>query len=233
VRDLEGSFDPDRDFGVVLASTDWHPGVIGIVASRIVERIHRPVVLVALHGDRGRGSARSIPGFHLYEALSTCAPLLERFGGHRQAAGLEVTRASLPEFKAAFNEAARRRLEGTELRPELRPDMDLEWSEADLDLVHWLSYLGPHGIGNPAPLFRTAGLSLEGAREVGRGHLKAVLRRDDITLDAIGFGAVERFPPETLTGPHDVLYRLDRNEWRGKVTPQARLVDLRPGGAAE
>ena len=95
---LVAQYDPDSDFGVVLSGDDWHPGVIGIVASRVVERIHRPVVMIAFDGESGRGSARSIHGFHVYEALQQCREYLGRFGGHQQAAGLDIDRASLPAF---------------------------------------------------------------------------------------------------------------------------------------
>ncbi|HUF76867.1 MAG TPA: single-stranded-DNA-specific exonuclease RecJ, partial [Longimicrobiales bacterium] len=109
--DLLGDrYDPEADFGVVLWSEGWHPGVIGIVASRVVECVHRPVVMVALDGGRGRGSARSVPGFHLYDALHACARHLGRFGGHRQAAGMDIEEAALPGFRDDFNATARARL---------------------------------------------------------------------------------------------------------------------------
>ncbi len=227
--DLEERFDADRDFGVVIAGEGWHPGVIGIVASRVVERIHRPVVLIALDGERGRGSARSIPGFHLYEAIAECAEHLSRFGGHRQAAGMDVRPGAVDAFRVAFNQASRSRLEGEVLRPVLRPDVDVELGEIDLQLVHWLSYLGPHGIGNSGPLFRTRGVQVSGARIVGANHLKAELRSSSTLVDAIGFGLADRFEVDSLrSGRWDVLFRLERNEWRGKVRVQARLADLRP-----
>jgi len=185
--------------------------------------------MIALDGAGGRGSARSIPGFHLYEALGTCASHLRRFGGHRQAAGLDLDRSALPAFKEAFNTAARARLRGTDLRPTLRPDAELDLRRADLQLAHWLSYLGPHGIGNPGPLFLARGVSVEGARVVGQKHLKATLRVDGASLEAIGFGLAERYPAESIEArPHDVLFRLERNHWRGVTRPQARFVDLRP-----
>lgn len=226
---LERSYDPERDHGVVLASEGWHPGVIGIVASRVVERIYRPVVMVALEGDSGRGSARSIAGFHLHEALTECSVHLRRFGGHRQAAGMDLDRAAIPAFRDAFNAVARDRLSHEDLRPALHPDLVLSLDDVDLDLVHWMSYLGPHGIGNPGPLFLASSVTLSGARTVGESHLKVSLEAGGRRLEAIGFGLAERHPPESLgDGPHDVLFRLERNEWRGVAKPQARLADLRP-----
>ena len=229
---LAAEYDPDNDFGVVLSGDGWHPGVIGIVASRVVERIHRPVVMIAFDGASGRGSARSIHGFHLYKALQECSEHLGRFGGHHQAAGMDLERASLPAFKEVFNRVARERLEPEDLRPVFRPDLALDLSEAGLDLVHWLGYLGPHGIGNSSPLFLARGVSLEHTKVVGEKHLKGVLRKDGAHLDMIGFGFADLHPPH-LVGrePHDVLFRLERNEWRGRVRPQARLVDMKPAEA--
>jgi len=225
---LVGEFDPERDFGVVLAGHGWHPGVIGIVASRVVERVHRPVVMIALTEEGGRGSARSIPGFHLHEALSECSSHLERFGGHRQAAGMDVRADEVPAFREAFNAAARVRLAGDDLRPVLRPDLVVDLGDVDLQLVHWLRYLGPHGIGNAGPLFAARGLELDGARVVGSNHLKVTLTQARGRLDAIGFGFMDRFDVEALGGArYDALFRLERNEWRGRVLPQAKLVDLR------
>jgi single-stranded-DNA-specific exonuclease len=226
---LARDFDPDRDFGVVLASDRWHPGVIGIVASRVVERIHRPTVLIALDGEQGRGSARSIPGFHLYDALSACRVHMGRFGGHKQAAGMDVARASVPALREAFNDEARRRLSADDLRPVLEPDGEVKLQEVDLELVHWLGYLGPHGIGNARPLFVARGVQLEGARRLKDVHLKASLRAGAAVLDGIGFGLAVSYPPEALpAGPFDVLVRLERNEWRGVARAQAQILDLRP-----
>lgn len=225
---LEARYDPERDFGVVVAGDGWHPGVIGIVASRVVERVHRPVVLIALGPDGGRGSCRSIPDFHLHEALQACSTHLERFGGHRQAAGLDIDPARIPAFTADFNAEARRRMEGEKPRPRRRADADIDLAVVDTSLVHWLGYLGPHGIGNPGPVFRAVGVALDGVREVGTNHLKATLRSGTARLDAIGFGMWERFSTRGLDeGLWDALFRLEENEWRGRVSVQAKLIDLR------
>ena len=230
---LEREYDPGSDFGVVLAGKGWHPGVIGIVASRVVERIHRPVVMIALDGERGRGSARSIPGFHLYEALQACSVHMLRFGGHKQAAGMDVTRDSVAALRQAFNAEAGSRLNPADLRPRLRTDVVLELEDVDLQLVHWMSYLGPHGIGNPGPIFVVSAAALQRAKVVGENHLKATLRQGAGRIDAIGFGLAERHPPEAVMAvPHDVVCRIERNEWRGTARVQARLIALRASGSA-
>jgi single-stranded-DNA-specific exonuclease len=230
---LTKDFDPHRDYGVVLASEGWHPGVIGIVASRVVERIHRPVVMIALDGASGRGSARSIPGFHLYDALHATRAHLRRFGGHRQAAGMDLDRECIEAFRADFNREARARLREDDLRPVHRPDLELSLEAIDLDLIHWLGYLGPHGIGNPRPTFLVRGVELEGVRTLKDRHLKMSLRSGSTRLDAIGFGLASVHAPDTLgRGRFDALVRLERNEWRGVARPQAHLVALTPTAPA-
>lgn len=232
---LESTYDPARDFGVVLAGEGWHPGVIGIVASRVVEHIHRPTVLVALDGERGRGSARSIPGFHLHDAIADVSDHLVRFGGHAQAAGLEVDRSRLPAFREAFAEVARDRLDDDDLRPRVRIDLELAPASATLELAERARWLGPHGIGNARPVFLSRNVSVREAREVGTGHLKVRVDADGTVLDGIGFGLARRIAPDELVGATvDVAYQLTVNEWRGRRSPQMKLVDVRrPGGELE
>lgn len=230
---LEGTFDPERDWGVVLAGEGWHPGVIGIVASRVVERVHRPVVMVALDGESGRGSARSIPGLHLRDALARCGEHLGRFGGHAAAAGMDVARDRLDAFRTAFNRTVREVLDPERLRPRLRIDAECDPGSVTLELADRLRHLGPHGIGNPRPVFLARELTVEGAREVGKGHLKMRLEGGGRTLEAIGFSMVDRFPPvEWGEGRVDAVFQLTVNDYRGRRTPQLKLLDLRRGGSA-
>ncbi len=229
---LARNYDPARDFGVVLAREGWHPGVIGIVASRVVERIHRPVVMVALEGGRGRGSARSVPGVHLYDALAGCAEHLGRFGGHRQAAGMDVATDRLPAFRTAFNDQVRDQLGGRPPVPRVGAEVPLATDGADDTLHRLLEHMAPFGIGNPRPVFWTRGARISGRpRVVGDGHLKLALAGGSggTSLEAIGFGLAHRRPPELLAdGEVDALYQLRTNTYRGRVTLQARLLDVRP-----
>ena len=225
---LSTSFEPERDFGVVLAAEGWHPGVIGIAASRVVERIHRPVIMVALDGARGRGSARSIPGFHLHDAIAACATHLDRWGGHEQAAGMDVSAAALPDFRDAFAAEARRRLQGSELRPRLRIDLELPNERVELRLLELLQYVGPHGIGNARPVFLLRGATAFAARPVGKGHLKLKLKKEEVFLEAVGFGLAERWAPEAVEGRTvDVALQLTLDEWKGERRVRARILDLR------
>ena len=228
---LADSYEPERDFGVVLAAEGWHPGVIGIAASRVVERIHRPVVMVALADGRGRGSARSIPGFHLHDAIGACAVHLGRWGGHAQAAGMDLSAAALPAFRAAFAAEARRRLHGKDLRPRLKIDLELPDAPVEMRLLELLQYLGPHGIGNPRPVFVVRGAEASAAKEVGKGHLRVRLRKGSVQLDAIGFGLAERWSPEAIASLGerrvDVILQLQIDHWRGERRMKARILDLR------
>jgi single-stranded-DNA-specific exonuclease len=230
---LLASFDPARDYGIVLSAPDWHPGVIGIVASRIVERMHRPVVLIAEdHGTgRGRGSGRSIPAFHLYEGIHACAGLLERYGGHRQAAGLDVRLDRIAEFRDAFNAHARSVLSEADLVPELGVDLEIGLDEATPDLHRLLRHCGPFGLGNPQPVFVARRVAIAGTpRFVGSGqHAKLVLAQGDARLPAIGFRMADRLRALDLgRTPLDVAFQLHEETWNGRTQLQARLVDLRP-----
>lgn len=227
---LQESFDPEAHYGLVLASEHWHPGVVGIAASRVVERMNRPAILVAMGEDRGRGSARSVPGFHVLEAIRAGEEHLIRFGGHRQAAGIEVSRAALPAFQAAFNEVARGELADADLRPVLTVDTEVRLEELTWDLHRLLRHFGPHGIGNPQPLFLARGVSFpRPARVVGKGHLKVRLRQGTTELEGIGFRLAERLASRDIgRGPFDVVFQLRTNEFRGIRSLQAHLKDLRP-----
>lgn len=226
--------DPAETWGIVLAHEAWHPGVLGIAASRVREQTGRPTVLVSLDGDLGRGSGRSVPAVHLHEALQRCADHLAAFGGHSQAAGLQVERAQLAAFRAAFNTEARRQLEGRDLRPEWRPDAQFNLRDASLETVRLLSYLGPHGAANPGPLLLARGVRVTGRpRVVGQAHLKLDLADGSTRVPAIGFGLAERIAAPSLDGAQvDALFELEVNHWRGRSEVQLRLRDLRPHAPA-
>ncbi len=211
--------------GLVLARDGWHPGVVGIVASRVAERFHRPAVLVGMGAGAGKGSGRSIEGFHLYDALAACSAHLARFGGHRHAAGVTVERSSLDAFRAAFQAVAAERLSPEDLVPRCRIE---GWvAEADLTegAAEGLARLGPFGAGHPEPVFALRGAPGR-ARTVGAGgaHLKLALGR----ADAIGFGMGERLG--ACAGAIEVAFTLGFDEWDGARRLQLRLRDLRTAG---
>jgi len=229
VEAVEERIDLEREYGLVLASEGWHAGVIGIVASRLVERYARPAILIALEGDEGKGSGRSIPAFDLHAGLQSCAPHLARFGGHRMAAGLTVERGRLPAFRQAFNDAVRARLSADDLVPTQRIDALVRLAELDEALLRLLRHLEPCGSGNPGPVFGVSRGRGLGARTVGENHLRFTLAdAEGARLAAIGFDWADRVEPAWWEAPLDVAFKLERNEYRGVVSLQARIVGLQP-----
>jgi single-stranded-DNA-specific exonuclease len=228
---LERDFDPARDYAVVLASRGWHPGVIGIVAARAVERIHRPVVLCSISedGSRARGSARSIRDYDIHRGLVACSEHLERFGGHKYAAGMDLRTDRLPAFREALNAHARSVLTPEQLVPEVEVDGGLRLAEATPQFHAYLKHFGPFGAGNPTPVFVARGVTLAApARTVGQGHLKLELAQDGARLAAIGFRLAERCRDALASPALDVAFQLQEDEWNGRVRLQAKLLDLRP-----
>jgi single-stranded-DNA-specific exonuclease len=227
---LDAHFDAEKDLGLVVDGEGWHPGVIGIVASRIVERVHRPTVMIARNGPVGRGSARSISGFDLLGAVEACGEHLDRYGGHKQAAGMDLSVDRIAGFRGAFKAAVRDAMPEGLPRPRLRPDIEISLTEATDELMKYLPYLGPFGMGNPGPTFVARAVALtEPARIVGKGHLKLRMEQDGRRLEGIGFGLGERVPPQSLgEGPFDVLFKLRISEFRGRRQVEAHLRDIRP-----
>ena len=227
---LRESYDPARDRAVVVAGKGWHSGVIGIVASRLVERIHRPTVVIALDGEGGRGSARSIPPFDLHAAISACSEHLDRFGGHHQAAGLDIRRNRIDAFREALQAVARERLGSAEPRPVLRVDAEIGLGEVNLELSRYLRYAGPFGRGNPEPVFVARRVRFaQPPRVLAGGHLKFRMVKNGTGLGAIGFRLVERVSLEAIANrPLDVAFTLLENTFRGETRVEARVVDIRP-----
>ena len=220
--------DLDTRWGLVLSQEGWHPGVIGIVASRIVEETCRPVIMISLDGNEGKGSGRSIPAFDLHAGLAACRDLFVRFGGHRSAAGLTIERSRLEEFEQRFDTVAHERLTIDDLVPEVKVDVVVPLSALDGDLETLLRHFEPHGVGNASPVFAITGARLGTApRMVGQGHLKLWLSHDDTHIDAIGWGMGSLIPELENWPSLDVAFRLERDEWNGQPRLQAKIADVR------
>ena len=219
----------DETFGIVLAGEGWHSGVIGIVASRLVEEFGRPTILIGLEGDEGKGSGRSISRFDLHAGIGRCRHLLRRFGGHRSAAGLTIARDQVDAFTRCFNDAARAVLTLDDLVPELRVDMEVELSDITPGFESLLRHLEPCGMGNPAPMLVTRGVRLAAPpKRVGQGGLKLRLETDaGEPLEAIGWSLGARIKELDPSRPFDIAYRLEREEYQGVSRLQARLSDFR------
>lgn len=215
-----------RERSIVLADERWHPGVIGIVASRLVERYHRPAVLIALDKGVGKGSARSIPGFHLFRALHLCAGHLEGFGGHECAAGLTISADHLEDFAGLFEEVALRAIKEEDLVPRLAHDGEILLEEVTREAVREIAALAPFGAGNPEPSFVALGVRMQQVRPVGDTHLKFIARQGGYSLPCIAFGMAPR--QGELAGELDLLFTPTLNEWKGNISVQLRVRDWRP-----
>src|SRR5207244_5950958 len=220
---------PD-DRALVLAADAWHPGVIGIVASRLVERYGRPTFLIGWDGDAGRGSGRSIVGFDLHAAPHRVGHHLEKYGGHTMAAGLTIRRERYEPFRVAFLETAAQLLAPDDLVPAQRVDLELPLSLVSDDLEKLIRHLEPCGPGNPAPVFGVRGARAVGARRVGANHLRFLLDDASGVLPAIAFQWADAVPDHWLSARLDVAFRLERDEWQGRATLQARVAAIAPAG---
>jgi single-stranded-DNA-specific exonuclease len=212
----------------VLAAEDWHPGVVGIVASRIVERHHRPAILVALEDGVGSGSGRSIPGFDLLGGLHAAAEHLRRYGGHRAAAGLTIDATQLEAFRAAFEAHAEAVLTPDLLEPVERVDAIVSGHELGLGLADELQLLEPCGMGNPSPRLLVPGGRFDDVRPMGEGrHARFSVRSGGVRARAVAFGCDGKVTSD-LALPHDATFKLERNAWNGAVEPRLVLRHAQP-----
>ena len=222
------TMDLNEMFSIVLADDEWHPGVIGIVASRLVEEFGRPTVLIALSGDQGKGSGRSIPKFDLHGALGRAREELLRYGGHRAAAGVTIARDKVAAFATRFNEIARSELTPADLVPEIRVDLEVSIEGLDGRIESLFRHFEPFGIGNPAPVLLARDVIIaRPPRVVGEHGLKLVLDTGTGSLEALGWGLADcanEFQPGTKV---DVAFRLERDDYRGESYLQARIADVR------
>jgi single-stranded-DNA-specific exonuclease len=221
----------DLPAALVVASRDWHLGVVGIVAARLVERYHRPAVVIAINEDGiGKGSARSIPGFDLYQALAACRHVLKGYGGHPAAAGLTIEEARLPEFVQGFQRVAAGWSEQHGRDPLLHVDAEVKLMDVGPHAVRELDRLHPFGAGNPEPVFVVRNLAMLDMRVVGDGHLKLTVRQQGSTpFESIGFRLGDLLTHRGLsrTASIDLAFMPELNRWNGFDRIQLRIKDLR------
>ncbi|PYK23732.1 MAG: single-stranded-DNA-specific exonuclease RecJ [Verrucomicrobia bacterium] len=223
---IEKQFDAARDAAIVAGARGWHPGVLGIVASRIARRYHRPSIVIGFDEKSvGKGSGRSIEGLNLVEALTRCAATLEKFGGHEMAAGLVLHEENFSKFAEAFCSTARELLSEEALQRSLRLDHELPFTNIDIEFLRWHELLQPFGSGNPQPLFFARAVEPVGAPRVSNEkHLIFRLRQGDRHRRAIFFdGAANEFPPP----PWDVAFRIGVDEYGGETLVGMRIEALR------
>jgi single-stranded-DNA-specific exonuclease len=228
---VDNYLDKKNDFAIVLHYEDWHPGVIGIVASRLVEKYYRPTVLLTTIDGVAKGSARSITNFNIYEALEKCEGLLLHFGGHRMAAGVAVELNKIEEFKEMFNNIVRETVTVDDLLPEIRIDSKLKFSEITPKFLKILEQFSPFGPGNMRPVFLSENVQISNTpRIVGTNHLLLSLKQggSERIFDCIGFNMGEFCDPILKNNSKlDVVFTIDRTVRDGRVFPQFRLKDIK------
>ena len=222
---------PESNRSIVLSAEHWHPGVIGIVASRLVERYHRPTLLIACSGGVGKGSARSVPGFHLYSALCSCASHLEGFGGHAAAAGFSLQSDLVGVFAQAFEAVCQGDSDLVSMQPRIRFDVEAELTECDMSLATTLERFAPFGAGNPEPLVCVSNVQVQQLQTLNGGHLRFTARQEGMTLPCIAFSMAER--QAEFASSIDLLAAVQVNRWNGRQSVQLVVKDVRPveGGA--
>ena len=226
----ETASDPASDGVIVVGARGWHTGVVGIVASRLQKKHHRPTLVIGFDEDgMGKGSGRSIEGFSLVAALERCTGLLEKHGGHEMAAGLTLRLENLPALRDAFRRCARETLTAEQLRPHLHLDAELPLGEIDYTLLDQHEALQPFGMGHPQPLFYARGVTLAAEpRVMKEKHYSFLLRQEGDEYRAVWFGGVAHPLPRQ---PWDIAFQIERNDWNGTVSPQIHLRAVRAAEA--
>ncbi|MCB0763649.1 MAG: single-stranded-DNA-specific exonuclease RecJ [Flavobacteriales bacterium] len=220
-------------WSTVIFDTNWHKGVIGIVASRLIEQYYRPTVVLTESNGKAVGSARSVKGFDVYEAISGCSDLMDQFGGHMYAAGLTMPLENVQAFQQRFEQVVRATIDPALRTPEEEVDLESRLSAFDEKLVRILRYMAPYGPANMRPVFLVRGVLDKGrARIVGEDHLKMELYHPDApghSMDAIAFRMAHHFDLVKSGKPFSVLGVLEENEWQGRTTLQLNIKDIKPG----
>ncbi|HKH72469.1 MAG TPA: single-stranded-DNA-specific exonuclease RecJ [Vicinamibacterales bacterium] len=214
---------------IVVAGEGWHRGVIGIVASKLVDAFHRPAIVISTDGDVAHGSCRSIPSFNMLGALESCGDVMSKFGGHKQAAGLTMASSRVRELRARVNDYADGCLQPDDLRPRIWIDGALGFKSIDEQIASELTSLAPFGAGNPRPIFRASGVEIvDGPRRLKERHLKMAFRQDGRVMRGIAWRASERegFVTEHRTAI-DLAFSLEQDTWEGERYLQLSIADFK------
>jgi single-stranded-DNA-specific exonuclease len=225
---IENSNDTTSKKSTVVYREHWHKGVVGIVASRLIESYFRPTVVLTKSGDYVAGSARSVPGFNLYEAIYSCRRFLIGYGGHFAAAGLTMLEENIKDFAIAFEEAVAKEITAEQLIPEVIIDAELKFSEINMAFHNIISQMEPFGPENMKPVFVSRKVYNTGfSKIVKETHLRLSVQQGAITLNGIGFGMANKFSLLQMNRPVDVVYNLDTNEWNNTKTLQLKIIDIK------
>ncbi len=213
---------------IVLDSENWHPGVIGIVASKIAERFFRPTLIISTNQDICKGSGRSIADFHLFEAILRCKDLLESYGGHKYAVGFSIAQENIDNFRDMLNQTASMYINVDELKPKLDIDMELEFDQLNPSTIDEIEDLAPYGEGNPSPLFLTRNLFLKtDVKRFGKDNVKVWLSDGNYTYEAVGFRLAKDMPSLVKNDRVDLVYSPTLNTFKGQSNLQLIIRDLK------
>ncbi|HIE43777.1 MAG TPA: single-stranded-DNA-specific exonuclease RecJ, partial [Candidatus Omnitrophica bacterium] len=227
VKIIEENSDLKKERVLVIAEKGWHPGVIGIVASRLAERFSRPSILISLEKDRGRGSGRSIGGFNLFESINSLKGYLQKFGGHKYACGLEISENNIHPFRIEINRLAEE-IPVEEFKPTLYVDALLSFDTLTFSMVKEFSLLSPFGLGNEEPLFITKNVEImANPKIVSSNHIKFWVRHNNFHREVIGFGKGEYAPLLTKKQTVDLLYTPELDLWNGRNSVILKMKDIR------
>ncbi len=213
----------------VLFQSHWHKGVVGIVASRLIERFYRPTIVLTGAGNIVGGSARSVPGFNLYEAIHACREHLIGYGGHFAAAGMTMHLESVNDFSVKFEEIVSTSIDPSLLIPELCIDTEINFKDINKVFYNIITQMEPYGPQNMRPLFITKNVSnTPWSKIVKEEHIRFVVKNENITLTGIGFNMADKFPILQTNQTFDMAYTIDENEWNGETNLQLKVIDIRP-----
>ncbi|MBU0691980.1 DHH family phosphoesterase, partial [bacterium] len=229
ITEVRETMNPSDRYSIVLAREGWHPGVIGIVASRLIERYYRPTVMITIENGLGKGSARSIANVDIYSALKECSDLLEQFGGHKYAAGLTIPAENIPKFRERFEEACERMIKDDDLIRKIKIESEISLDEITPEVIESLKMFEPFGPQNTRPTFVSRGLaSVYAPRIVGQNHLKFIAAQGGVKFDAIGFNLGDRID-QFGNGNRsvDMVYVIEENDYMNRRTTQLRIKDIR------
>jgi single-stranded-DNA-specific exonuclease len=214
---------------VVIKGDEWHKGVIGIVASRMVEQYYKPTIVFSLNDGMLTGSARSVKNFDIHEAITQCSDLVEQFGGHKYAAGLSLKAENFDAFVEKFEGIVARDIQNASLTPEVEYDLEIDIDSITPNMMKLIGQMSPFGPGNPQPIFMSQGLKSNNSPRILKDkHLKLQLQQNSrFMIDGIGFGLAEQLPIVTNGAIFDACYCIEENFYNGQVKLQLRLRDLR------
>ncbi len=229
VSEVEKHIHFNRDRVIVVEKQGWHPGVIGIVASRLVEKYYRPAVVISVEGDNGKGSGRSIKGFHLFRALESCKDLFEDFGGHEQAAGLTIRKKNIPRLRLRINQYALENFPVEVFERHIVPELEIDLSELKPPFLSELALLEPYGMGNPRPQFLTKNVQIKGKPiRLSPQTLKCWVTDGDATYEALVPDQDENLWLVQSNVPFDMIYTVKMRTWNGLETVSLDVKEIKP-----